>query len=215
MKPEELYEIIRKALEEGVSLDISTLVLLGILALLGGFLGSYLRTKGKNLATKEDIEAITKKIESIKAEYATQLELLAQEHRIFLKREEQRHDLSVAALEKRLAAHQEAYALWWNLMGNATNRGKVGDTVMKCQEWWVHNSLYLSSEARKAFSDAYHAAILHPNLLDSHSNADKIEDNWKTIVGAGEVLLKAVSLPSWGEDEFKPIEDKSAPKSGY
>jgi len=214
MKPEDLYAIIRRALEEGISLDTSTLLLVGILALVGAFLGSYLRTKAKNLATREDIESITKKVESIKAEYATQLELLTQEHRLFLKREEQRYDLSMAALEKRLAAHQEAYALWWDLMGNATNRDKVWGTVMKCQEWWVYNSLYLSSEARKAFNDAYHAAILHPDLLEAHKNADEIEDNWKIIVRAGEVLVKAVSLPSWGEDEFKPIEDKSAPKSG-
>lgn len=42
--------------------------------LLQNFLPSYVREKGKNLATKEDIESITQKIESIKTEYLKQVE---------------------------------------------------------------------------------------------------------------------------------------------
>lgn len=53
------------------------LTLLAVLALgflLKDFFPSYTKEKGKNLATKEDIEAITEKIESIKADYAKSLE---------------------------------------------------------------------------------------------------------------------------------------------
>jgi hypothetical protein len=38
------------------------------------FFPSYAREKGKNLATKEDIELITKKIESVRVDYSKQLE---------------------------------------------------------------------------------------------------------------------------------------------
>jgi hypothetical protein len=38
------------------------------------FLASYLKTKGKNLATSEDIDKITDKIESVKIAYAKELE---------------------------------------------------------------------------------------------------------------------------------------------
>lgn len=206
MQAEQIYEIIRKALEKGVSLDLWSLLLVGILALLGGFLGSYLRTKGKNLATKQDTEEITKKVESIKAEYAKQLELLVQEHRIFLQGQERKHELSVAALDKRLAAHQEAYALWWELMGSAGKREKAHEVVLKCQEWWVHNSLYLSPEVREAFSQAYHAASFHSDLLTAHGDGKDIRDNWRTIRQAGEVIVKAVALPSWDKEEYKPVD---------
>ncbi len=206
MKAEQIYEIVRKAVEEGVSLDLWSLVLLGLLALLGGFLGSYLRTKGKNLATKEDTKEITKKVESVRAEYARQMELLAQEHRLFLQREERKHELSLAALDKRLAVHQEAYALWWELMGSASKKEKAGEIVMKCQEWWVHNSLYLTPEAREAFREAYHAAFLHPDLLYAREDASVIKDNFTTIRQAGEVIVKAVALPSWGDQEYKPVD---------
>jgi hypothetical protein len=37
-------------------------------ALIAGFFGSYIREKGKNVATREDIEDITRKVESIKHE---------------------------------------------------------------------------------------------------------------------------------------------------
>lgn len=46
-----------------------------ILGLLGSnFLPKYFSKKGENLATKEDISAITERIESVKHEYANQLE---------------------------------------------------------------------------------------------------------------------------------------------
>jgi hypothetical protein len=40
------------------------------------YLASYLKAKGKNLATSEDIDKITDKIESVKTEYAKELESL-------------------------------------------------------------------------------------------------------------------------------------------
>jgi hypothetical protein len=36
----------------------------------GAFIGTYLQQKGKNLATREDISEITRKVESIKTDYA-------------------------------------------------------------------------------------------------------------------------------------------------
>jgi len=45
-----------------------------ILLIMQYYLTSYSREKGKNLATKEDIEAITDKIESVKGEHAKQFE---------------------------------------------------------------------------------------------------------------------------------------------
>ncbi|MBP5074764.1 hypothetical protein HUS84_12285 [Pseudomonas chlororaphis] len=58
-----------------------------LLLLAQHFLPSYSKEKGKNLATKEDIEAITEKIESVKVDYAKQLEL----YKLQLWQEQQSH----------------------------------------------------------------------------------------------------------------------------
>ncbi|MBN1929170.1 MAG: hypothetical protein JW764_06480 [Chlorobiaceae bacterium] len=56
-------------------IEIATLVVGVVLGLLlRNFFPSYSKEKGKNLATKEDIQGITEKIESVKAEYAKSIE---------------------------------------------------------------------------------------------------------------------------------------------
>ncbi len=57
-------------------IDILLAAALGglVTLLIKNYLPSYAREKGKNLATKEDIECITQKIESIKVEYSKQIE---------------------------------------------------------------------------------------------------------------------------------------------
>src|SRR5207248_7668825 len=120
---------------------------------------------GKNLATKEDVGEITRIVENIRAESARELEEIRHQYRSILDSQGQRHQLRVAALERRLQAHQEAYTLWWNLLGAVHDEQRIGKIVMDCQDWWVKNCLYLDAEARSAFSAAYHAAQMHRGLL--------------------------------------------------
>ena len=79
MKPEEFYNILKKALEEGVSLDSKSLLILVSIALFSGFLVlivSYLKNKGKNLADKEDIQKITALVEEVKTDFIKETEFL-------------------------------------------------------------------------------------------------------------------------------------------
>ena len=114
---------------------------------------------------------------------------------------DRKHRLSVAALEKRLEAHQTAYALWWKLHG-ALHGSELSQVVYECQEWWKSNCLYLEREARQAFHGAYHAADLHATLLEllreskTQKNRDAVQENWDIIVGAGPALTRAMELPS-------------------
>lgn len=133
MDPNELYKIIKDALSEGVRIDFFSLFVFALLAALASYLAAYLRTKGKNLATKEDIKGITDEIENVKTQYAKQIEMLSHENRVILSQLQQRHELKMAALDKRLIAHQEAYTLWWRLMGNIEGeREKVYHWVNEC-----------------------------------------------------------------------------------
>jgi hypothetical protein len=215
MNPEELYNIIRKALEGGVTLDYKSILILICIAFFFSAIAlftSYLKNKGKNIATKEDIEMITDKIESVKSDYAQKLESIAHENKIIRDQLRQRHEMKLAALDKRLNVHQEAYVLWWEMMGNLGKKDENHDIVIKCQEWYVNNSLYLTKESRNAFRDAYIAADIHPALRRDRVNAEELKENFQKILRAGQALVEAVSLPSLGDNEYSPIKDLSERK---
>ena len=154
---------------EDVKLLLSYLGAIGIgggvvFLLLKSFLPSYLAQKAQNLATKEDIARITNEIERVKSQYAFLLEEL-----------KARHQLRLAAVDRRLQAHQEAYALWRKLI--FTSQDSIHTVVIECQDWWNNNCLYLSHEAREAFRDAFFAAHTHDDLLKSRPGAEAIKAN--------------------------------------
>ena len=61
-------------------IDLLTLFVIFILVLLGrNYLSSYFDEKGKNLATKEDIEEVTDRIERVRIQYASEIEMLRSE----------------------------------------------------------------------------------------------------------------------------------------
>lgn len=170
--------------------------------LLKSFLPSYLAEKGKNLATKEDVAQITREIEAVKSEYALVLEELRA-----------RNQLRMAALDRRLEAHQEAFTLWRELLG-AVHSDKVGDVVLKCQTWWERNCLYLSPLVRESFSDAYSSAHSHHAYLQSRADSKLVQENWARIMKAGNDIVTAVQLPgltSAERDEIKKLEEKGGP----
>jgi hypothetical protein len=181
-------------------LEILSLISLGLFI---RHISSYFRQKGKNLATLEDVGAITKEIEKVQYEYTKRLENLSHQNKLIIEQGSRRHQLRLAALDKRLEAHQEAYSLWRELLHTAHDREKIGGMVLKCQEWWENNCLYLDGAVRGAFNKAYIAANIHRDLVDSHSNAESVRSNWAIIKDAGEVIVKAVELPPIAEGEFK------------
>ncbi len=170
---------------------------------LGAFVQKYLNKKGENLATKEDIAEITDKIEQVKSVYTERLE-----------QTKLNHQLRLAALDRRLEAHQEAYALWWKLVGEVHNKDRIGEAVGECQKWWVENNLYLDAEVRQAFRTAYHSASTYCQIYTELREADSIErqrrekslsESWDSVNDAGEVIAKAVELPDLVEKEHKPV----------
>ncbi len=116
-----------------------------VFSLIKSFIPSYLAKKAENLATREDIAAITYEIEHVRSEYAFLIEQL-----------KAKHQLRMAALDRRLQAHQEAFELWRELLEAAHTDG-IGKVVMKCQSWWERNCLYLEPKVREAFVAAYSA----------------------------------------------------------
>ena len=165
----------------------------GILLLV--FLKSYYSEKGKNLATKEDIGEITHQVEVVRTQYLQKLEEISHQNKIIIEQSSRKHQLRMAAIEKRLEAHQKAYALWRNLLPNIFNGEKIAALEQECKEWWNNNCLYLEPDAREAFIKAYISAGMHKEIRDSHDTVET-KRNWAEIISAGEILVKCVELPT-------------------
>ena len=167
-------------------------------------LPSYLSEKGKNLATKEDIAAITRQVEGVKEFYSTRLKALEHQNALVLEQLKAQQQLRLAAVERRLAAHQEAYTLWRRLVGAAHSEG-VYPIVLECQDWWEKSCLYLDAETRDSFNRAYFAASSHRKLTHARADSEVMMANWALLMKAGDDIVAGVQLPSLGERESESV----------
>ena len=171
-----------------------------VVLLIRSFLPSYFSEKGKNLATKEDIGEITAAVESVKEDYTKRLKELEHQNALVLEQLRMNQQLRLAAVEKRLAAHQEAFTLWRRLIASAYDDA-LGSVVLECQDWWNKNCLYLSAEARDAFNRSYMLAQDHRTLAQSNRDLDAVKKYSQIIFAAGEAIVAGVELPSLGPRE--------------
>lgn len=173
---------------------IGGVVFLGVAWLfLKSYLPSYFSKKAENLATREDIAAITHEIESVKTQYA-----------VLIEESKAKHQLRMAALDRRLQAHQEAFTLWRRLLGG-THSEEVGKVVLECQAWWEKNCLYLEPKVRDAFVAAYSAAHSHHAYVQARTDSRIITENWELITKFPNVLFEAIQLPPLSETETKAL----------
>lgn len=158
---------------------------------LRSYLPSYLTKKAENLATREDIAGITREIESVKTQYA-----------ILIEDSKAKHQLRMAALDRRLQAHQEAFTLWRELLAS-THTEEIGKIVIKCQDWWVKNCLYLEPKVRDAFVSAYYAAHSHNGYVRAGLDSKSLTENWELISRFSNVLFEAIQLPPLSDAAVK------------
>jgi hypothetical protein len=163
-----------------------------IYLLIKNHLGSYLTEKGKNLATKEDIADITDKVRSVEHQYNVLIHDL-----------QSKQQLRMAALDKRLHAHQEAFALW-RLM-SARKNSEIETAITNCEEWWRNNCLYLEPEVREAFVTAYISRRMQLNWLLNGGSEELINELWEDVRAFPEILFKAVKLPGFSKIENEAI----------
>ena len=86
------------------------------------YLPSYTKEKGKNLATKEDIKDITDKIESVKTEYAKELEGLKSQLNA-------KFHAQTVRFEKEFKVYEQLWATLLNLRNATLNLRPSGDSV--------------------------------------------------------------------------------------
>lgn len=151
--------------------------------LLKSYATNYLSKKGENLATREDIAAITDEIEGVKAQYT-----------LLVENSKAKHQLRMAALDRRLQAHQESFTLWREVFGSVYT-DEIGGVVLKCQNWWEQNCLYLEPQVRDAFVNAYSAAHSHNSYVKSRAEGNIVPENWARITSFPNILFESVQLP--------------------
>ena len=77
MTPNEIEQIIETAIVRGNMIKWWYLVAWMLVAGIGAYFGTYLREKGKNVATKEDIGRITDEIEKVRSTYVKEIEAIS------------------------------------------------------------------------------------------------------------------------------------------
>jgi hypothetical protein len=159
--------------------------------LLKHYLPSYLSEKGKNLATKEDIADITDKVAKVQHGYNDLLETL-----------KARNQLRLAAVERRLQAHQESFELWRRLVFGGP------EVIVECERWWEKNCLYLEPKVREAFVAAYRNEHIRQELVSSKANSDSIIQSSAVVRAFPDVLFAAIALPPLSELERTAVTDK-------
>lgn len=166
----------------------------------------YLGRKAQNLADKEDIKELTHQVEQVKRQHAEILETVKVQNQ-----------LRMAAVDRRLQAHQEAFGKLRELVKYGQHP-KIATKVADCEEWWEKNCLYLEPKAREAFNNAYWAASVHQTLVQASQfqmnwspeqvkqNIENMTANWSRVLKALDVVLESVALPPLTQNEVKTIE---------
>lgn len=135
-------------------------------------------------------------------------------HQLRMAEIDYKNQLRMVALERRLQAHQEAFALWRRLffLTYGDDQESLNDVARESRTWWDNNCLYLSKEVADAFLSAiFIATRLHDlhwrqtTLLSSaqmEQLTDSMEKNWEKLKSAGEIIADGIGLPSPNLEEL-------------
>lgn len=183
MNVDEIQTLTESILAERSILPAWTYIVLLVIAAAGAYFGSYLAAKGAAKAGFEDSGALARISEAVKHEFATQLAQSGW-----------KQQMRLAALERRLQAHQEAFALWCKLRGSVYQQN-IHEVVLECQNWWFNHCLYLDADSREAFRMAYLMAAEHRRLRDSQADRADVKQSWEDIIRPGKTLVLGAALP--------------------
>ncbi|EPC03355.1 hypothetical protein L861_17590 [Litchfieldella anticariensis FP35 = DSM 16096] len=154
-----------------VGLQLLALLGIGSLFLFRKYLFSYSSEKGKNLATKEDVEEITRKVEGVKVEYVAEIErlkvdlslfsrkntiLLDEKIRVFKRLQKRLVDFKKYC-EAALGEYDERGEFHPNLQGLAEDVDKAAlQHITALHEIEQEDFIFLSKKSRKILADLHH-----------------------------------------------------------
>ena len=188
-------------------LNILILLGLGVVTLfVKSFFPFYIGEKGKNLATKEDISVITEKIESVKSEYARELERAKSHFQIESSLKQAFQSQSLKALEaiNQLLVDITKYC-WREIANRSGNEHYVWDSVDDSLEHWnfhyfavaidkaiLENSLYLTGSAETQLKELSSQIGLLSGMELSLMSSNPLPEVVNTASGGYSLALEAV-----------------------
>nr|WP_321239271.1 hypothetical protein [uncultured Tolumonas sp.] len=172
---------------------LPSIVLTLALLIFKNFIGIYLSEKGKNLAQKEDIESITRIIESVKAEHAE----LSEQIKIY-------QQLRMASIDTRIKAHQEAFS-WWSKITKSDD-AEVDNLLEQSAAWWSDNCLYLEYEVRIEFIN-FLSNKKQFIIARNNGNYDLQTSIFNKLDCLPKSIYKAIQLPEITNFELKKIKE--------
>ncbi|MDX2172996.1 MAG: hypothetical protein SFY56_07750 [Bacteroidota bacterium] len=144
-----------------ISIIVQILIL--IFGLYLAFFKSYFSEKGKNLATKEDIEHITKKVESIKTEFIKETEKLKHD----LQFENQLKISFTNDLKNSIVRVYEDYNSWYDITYDSFLNS------LNSLDFSVKQIAEAEAEINRAYSK-FEASVSKLELYIKNNNVDKI-----------------------------------------
>ena len=136
-------------------------------------------------------------------------------------RKDRKHQLAMAALEKRLKAHQEAITICFGIWHNIFNDQELHRIVIDAQDWYYKNCLYLDDIARNDFWNCLNVAPNYAGLVRNyqkmarqqggiHDESTKaiIDESWNIIHKPAYSIPATVGLPSFGSND-SPVKENS------
>lgn len=130
------------------------------------------------------------------------------------------------AIEKRLAAHQQALVYWYKLRDvyHEKNEGIRKGVINSAYDFWYSNCLYLEKNTQKEFYAAIVIVEMNPtNILMRQESTDRntrkemndlINKNWDRFLEVHSLIFSEVELEpiKLSEKDKLPIEDREEPK---
>jgi hypothetical protein len=169
------------------------LILLGIV-----LLGIYVRTFIKSTVENSIAHQFDVKLEQFKQSFTRELHAVDRKDKYVL-----------AALDKRLEVHQQAFAFAVEMIRNVHFETSARqDLEGKLDTFWINNCLYLSATIQKQFKigmnyfSTYEMLLRSFKLTSSDKKEQRLQEMFDHIYNLPEVIAKAIDLELMGNDAF-------------
>jgi hypothetical protein len=127
--------------------------------------------------------------------------IIAASIQLLISAQQRKTAFRLAALAKRLEAHQEAFHLWRRLLFSLNNPEELSKIIQKAEPWWETHCLYLDEK----YSNSFHASLIGAGMLQSVTkDVETRKDIFNKIYETGKNLTKGIGLP-----HLEAVEDKS------
>ena len=120
----------------------------------------------------------------------------------------------MAALEKRLDVHQEAYYQWNKMLDlRFEENTERRNFLFECQEWYYNNCLFLDSKSRLEFKKCLNNIFNYKMYWHMWKESTKktkeydaanmtLKNTWAQILKTGEIIAKGIDLDHERIDDF-------------